>query len=560
MTDQEGGGVTVPGSWSNRTHDPQPAVLPPYLFVILLADDETSRALTDLLADVARPQPGRMPPVFAAPPVRGLSFFATGTEVEAWRQPLLSEPWEQVVYIAEHEMGLAEAIQGWPGIFLIGCEDRVASRFYWRIPADRLDVIEVSGPLDYAAAVAKKFSEGANRLFEPHEAQMLCQLSADLPVVVEPARWPSEMPVQPTMASGDGELVSDAPTLWEQLAATPIPSPYKEELVRELEQIDTSPPDSSTSRMLKRISFVVGLPWDRRSGGQVDVAKVAEALDVGHYGMQSVKEAILEYVAVLSRRARFGVSSVGDAPKLCLVGPPGVGKTTLVRSIADGLVRPLVSIPFGGFSDAESLRGWNRGYIGSGPGVVIRAVDRLNVKDGVIRLDEVEKCGRSERGNPSDVLLELLDPEQNHSYRDLFLDVPFDLSEIIFIATANSTDGMDPALRDRLEIVKLRGYTSDEKIAIARRFMIPALQESHVINDETVSIDESVLPYLVELTRDEPGVRSLERLLVRIMRKSVVELEKGSLRVNVSLDRVREWTTEQLPTRQLGFAVRSKRQ
>jgi len=546
--------------------DDGPEVRSQQLFLILLADEDDARGVATLLRDIVT-EGREADAAFLVPPVRATAYFTGGPAIEHWRKTIPSVP-ANGVYICEHDDLLRSVLSAQPGRFLIGVRDPADLRSYSEVPASKARLFVAKGPIGVAAGVAKLFSSELGTLFERADAEKLESLDSDFPFDVEPAEWPDRLRRDTDMSevNGDGisyEERSRTEIIRRSLEQADIPPPAKDDLLAELRELEENPADGSTGRMMKRLAFLAHLPWQRRASSGMSVSKVAAALDDGHYGMPAAKEAILEYVAVLSRRSRLGLSSVGDAPKLCLVGPPGVGKTTLIRSVARGLDRPMVSMPFSGFVDAESLRGWDRAYIGTGPGAIMKAIDRLGCIDGVIRLDELEKSGRSERGNPSDVLLELLDPEQSRTFRDAFLDVPFDLSEIVFIATANTLDGVDPALRDRLEVVKLRGYTPEEKVVILRDYMLPPMLESHGLDEGSMEIADDVLPLLVDLTGNEPGVRSLDRLVKRILRKAVLRLEKSEaadqtpIRVTVAL--AKEWTTDYLAPQQLGYAVRSAR-
>ena len=537
---------------------PGAAAGPPALcFVILLVDENDAQGLVSLLDDMLVPDVDRSGVAFRMPPNRGVSYFADDAEAVEWRARNLPEG-SPAIHLVNHDEALPAIVAAHPGRFFVGYPPGPAPAGYKGVDAKSLTLFAADSALDFAAQVMTTYSQGPPpHLFDPADAERMTALAGDLDIQVLPGGWDTPAGRRSSISglTGVPDLPGPAelPRLSERLDAAAVPSPFKQDLQAELDSIEGGAGDSSNPRMLRRIEFIVALPWDRRTGGQIEVRSVREALDVDHYGMQAVKDATLEYVAVLSRRSRRGLG-LGDAPKLCLLGPPGVGKTTIARSIAKGLGRPFTSLPLGGCSDAEALRGWDRAYIGSSPGAIMRAVQRLGTKDGVVRVDEIEKTGRSERGNPLDVLLEVFDPDQNCEFRDQFIDIPFDLSEIFFIATANDISSLDPALRDRLEVVTLRGYTPEEKLEIVRRHILPALMRTHCLEEGDVILDDEVLPLLVGLCESDPGVRQIERFARRLLRKSVLMLEEGSASVRIDRQRALDWLgTEHLRSR-FGFA------
>jgi ATP-dependent Lon protease len=270
-------------------------------------------------------------------------------------------------------------------------------------------------------------------------------------------------------------------------------------------------PDAAVARGW--LDWVLALPWTTRSDDTIDIAHARAVLDGDHYGLEEVKDRILDYIAVLGK-----VGAI-RGPILCLVGPPGVGKTSLGRSIAQALGRRFVRMALGGVRDEAEIRGHRRTYIGAMPGRILQAMRRAETVNPVILLDEVDKLGSDWRGDPAAALLEVLDPEQHHAFNDHYLEVDYDLSQVLFITTANTIGSIPEALRDRMEIIRLPGYLEPEKLAIARRFLLPRQLAAHGIDPATVSVAPEVLTAIIRGWTKEAGVRDLERRLARLSRK-----------------------------------------
>ena len=281
--------------------------------------------------------------------------------------------------------------------------------------------------------------------------------------------------------------------------------------LRRLRKLAAMSPEAGVVRTY--LDWVVALPWSERTDDVLDVAHARRVLDEDHYGLQDVKERILDYIGVLSLVNRL------DGPVLCLVGPPGVGKTSLGRSIARAMGRRFVRMSLGGVRDEAEIRGHRRTYIGAMPGRVIQSMRRADVVNPVILLDEIDKLGSDYRGDPSAALLEVLDPEQNKTFSDHYLEIDYDLSQALFITTANSLAGIPDPLRDRMEIIRLAGYLDQEKYAIARQFLVPRQLTQHGIEPATVTLAPDVLPTIVHAYTREAGVRDLERRIGRMARK-----------------------------------------
>ncbi len=306
----------------------------------------------------------------------------------------------------------------------------------------------------------------------------------------------------------------DLGQLEQQLETKGLPESVKTRAIRELRKLRrTSPlsPESTVSRNF--IDWVLALPWAERTEDVLDVEHARRVLDEDHYGLEEVKDRILDYIGVLSLVGRM------DGPILCLVGPPGVGKTSLGKSVARALGRRFVRMSLGGVRDEAEIRGHRRTYIGSMPGRVIQAMRRADVVNPVILLDEVDKLGQDYRGDPAAALLEVLDPEQNSAFNDHYLEVDYDLSQVLFITTANYLPQIPEPLRDRMEIIRLSGYLDQEKLAIARQFLIPKQLRQNGLVPEEIAFQDDVLPAIVNGYTREAGVRELERRLARIARK-----------------------------------------
>jgi ATP-dependent Lon protease len=293
-----------------------------------------------------------------------------------------------------------------------------------------------------------------------------------------------------------------------------LPPAVRERADREMRKLRRTAPLSPESTVARNyLDWIVALPWTERSDDVVDVTRAQAVLDEDHFGLTDVKDRILDYIAVLALVGKL------EGPILCLVGAPGVGKTSLGRSIARALGRTFVRMSLGGVRDEAEIRGHRRTYIGSLPGRVIQAMRRAEVVNPVILLDEVDKMGQDWRGDPSSALLEVLDPEQNQAFNDHYLEVDYDLSQVLFVTTANSLAQIPEPLRDRMEIIRLPGYVDHEKHAIARQFLVPRQLVAHGLDPKIVTFDVEVIPAVTRLYTREAGVRELERRIARIARK-----------------------------------------
>ncbi|HKW09928.1 MAG TPA: endopeptidase La [Gemmatimonadaceae bacterium] len=313
------------------------------------------------------------------------------------------------------------------------------------------------------------------------------------------------------LGQDDGE---DVEGLEAQIVAKKMPELVQTRALREVRKLRRMSPLSPESTVGRNyVDWLLALPWTERSDDVLDVAHARRVLDEDHYGLEEVKDRILDYIGVLSLVGRM------EGPILCLVGPPGVGKTSLGRSIARALGRKFVRMSLGGVRDEAEIRGHRRTYIGSMPGRVVQAMRRAEVVNPVILLDEVDKLGQDYRGDPSAALLEVLDPEQNRAFNDHFLEVDYDLSQVLFVTTANYLPQVPEPLRDRMEIIRLSGYLDQEKLAIARQFLIPRQLRQNGLTPESVAFDADVVPAIIQGYTREAGVRELERRIARISRK-----------------------------------------
>ena len=325
--------------------------------------------------------------------------------------------------------------------------------------------------------------------------------------------------------------------LKQKIEAAGMPDEVKKEALKELGRLARMSPMAADYSVTRNyIEWLAILPWNKTSGGEIEILKAKEILDTDHYDLQKVKDRILDYLSV--RRLKPNMKG----PILCFVGPPGVGKTSLGKSIARALGRKFTRLSLGGVHDEAEIRGHRRTYIGALPGQIIQGIRRAETKDPVFMLDEIDKVGRDFRGDPASALLEALDPEQNATFRDNYLDVTFDLSKVLFITTANMLDPIAEPLRDRMEIIELQGYTEEEKIHIAFQYLIPRQIEENGITKEQIDFPEETVSYVIRHYTREAGVRNLERTIGTICRKQARRLAEGkSEKLVVTKETVQEF-------------------
>ena len=342
---------------------------------------------------------------------------------------------------------------------------------------------------------------------------------------------------------GEDEETVEIKELEDRIKAAGLPEEAEKVAMKELDRltrIPTQSPEYSVSRTY--IEWLADLPWSKSSDDQINVKKAEKILDEDHYGLEKVKERILEYLAVRNLKQERNPDGVVRGPILCFSGPPGVGKTSLGKSIARAIGREFVRMSLGGVRDEAEIRGHRRTYIGALPGRIIQSMKKAGTNNPVFMLDEIDKLGSDFRGDPSSAMLEVLDPEQNDSFSDHYLEVDFDLSKVMFITTANYQDAIPPALRDRMEILDFSGYIEDEKIKIAQQHLIPKQIEENGLSKKEVSLDKAAISELVRSYTRESGVRNLEREIANVLRKVARDMvEKTIKKIRVTKAKVLDY-------------------
>ncbi|MGY4709339.1 endopeptidase La [Mycolicibacterium sp. CBM1] len=313
-----------------------------------------------------------------------------------------------------------------------------------------------------------------------------------------------------------------------RIEAADLPDNVRQAALREVGKLERSSEQSPEGGWIRTwLDTVLDLPWNTRTDDSTDLKAAREILDADHHGLDDVKDRIVEYLAVRTRRAQRGLQVVGgrgSGAVMVLAGPPGVGKTSLGESVARALGRKFVRVALGGVRDEAEIRGHRRTYVGALPGRIVRAIGEAGSMNPVVLLDEIDKVGSDYRGDPSAALLEVLDPAQNHTFRDHYLDLDLDLSDVVFLATANVIENIPSALLDRMELVSIDGYTEDDKVAIAREYLLPRERDRAALTDEEVTVTDAALRKIAADYTREPGVRQFERLLAKALRKATTKL------------------------------------
>ncbi|SCW46512.1 ATP-dependent Lon protease [Paenibacillus tianmuensis] len=321
-----------------------------------------------------------------------------------------------------------------------------------------------------------------------------------------------------------------------QLTQSDVPEKVREKIEKEIDRLEKMPATSAEGSVIRNyIDWLLGLPWSQSTDDDLDIRKAEEILNQDHYGLEKPKERVLEYLAVQKLVKKL------KGPILCLVGPPGVGKTSIARSIARSLGRQFMRISLGGVRDEAEIRGHRRTYVGAMPGRIIQGMKNAGTNNPVFLLDEIDKMAMDFRGDPASALLEVLDPEQNSTFSDHFVEVPFDLSNVMFVTTANAVHNIPRPLLDRMEVLYIPGYTEIEKLHIARNYLLPKQQENHGLQDGQLVIDEDALMSTVREYTREAGVRNLEQQISSICRKAAKEIVGGATAVHVKADNLKEY-------------------
>ncbi|HEV8487038.1 MAG TPA: endopeptidase La [Blastocatellia bacterium] len=396
--------------------------------------------------------------------------------------------------------------------------------------ADAQSVLEKLNPVDRLRRVNELLAREINVLLVQQEINT--QAKGEIDRTQREFYLRQQLKAIQTELGEGNELAEEIAQYRDKMLQANMPQTVEEEVDRQIKKLERMHPDAAEAATLRNyLDVMVSLPWSKASEENLDLKRAQTILDEDHYGLEKVKERIVESLAVRKLKEKV------KGPILCMVGPPGVGKTSLGRSIARALNRKFQRLSLGGLHDEAEIRGHRRTYIGAMPGRIVQSIQQAGTNNPLIMLDEIDKVGADFRGDPSSALLEVLDPEQNFSFRDNYLGVPFDLSNVMFMTTANMLDTIHPALRDRMETIRLAGYTEEEKVEIARRHIIPKQMDAHGITVRNLTISRSALRGVIAQYTHEAGLRQFERDIATVCRKvarRVAEGNNGLVRVTVN--------------------------
>jgi ATP-dependent Lon protease len=441
----------------------------------------------------------------------------TGSQIEARFQLLREQSLEVLSLLPQAPQELRMAIEGVQSPAALA---DLAAAYMDITPAEKQEVLETT---DLIARLDKVSRQLAHRL---EVLKLSAEIGRQTRVSIDERQ--REMLLREQMAAIQKELGEDSGNALEiaelekAIEAAGMPDEVATQARKELKRLQRMPDASAEYGMIRTyLDWLIELPWKPPEPPPIDIAEARKILDADHYGLEKIKTRIIEYLAVRK------LAPEGKAPILCFVGPPGVGKTSLGQSIARALGRPFVRTSLGGVHDEAEIRGHRRTYIGALPGNIIQAIRKAGSRGCVMMLDEIDKMGAGIQGDPASAMLEVLDPEQNNSFRDNYLAVPFDLSRIIFIATANMLDTVPGPLRDRMEVISLAGYTAEEKLQIAERYLVRRQLEANGLKEGQATIDAAAISEIIKGYTREAGVRSLEREIGRMLRHAAVEIAEG---------------------------------
>jgi ATP-dependent Lon protease len=397
--------------------------------------------------------------------------------------------------------------------------DLVASNL--DLPVEKAqDILEILGPVERLKALNELLGKEVQVL--TMQAKIQSQAKEEMTKTQREYFLREQLrAIRTELGEGD-ERTEEVKTLRQKIKKAKMPKEVEKEARRELERLEQMHPDAAEASMVRTyLDWLVEMPWSSSTPDNLDLHKAKKVLDEDHYDLEKVKERILEYLSVHKLKKKM------KGPILCFVGPPGVGKTSLGRSIARALERKFVRISLGGIRDEAEIRGHRRTYVGALPGRIIQSIKQAGSRNPVFMMDEVDKIGIDFRGDPASALLEALDPEQNNAFSDHYLNLPFDLSQVMFITTGNLTDPIPSALKDRMEVINLPGYTDLEKLKIARTFLLPRQMEENGVNEKTLDLSDNAILQIISQYTQEAGLRNLERELASICRKVARRVAEG---------------------------------